>query len=135
MDKFKKGETLKRTRDTAGDLPVGSIVKVTRVSDGLVAVELNGVALGGMYSDSNFELSKYPNPPHEHTKEMIAFAEGANIQMQLNDMSWGYDKYPSWHENNKYRTEPEKTAKDLEIERIELEIRKLADDLSKLKDK
>ena len=34
-----------------------------------------------------------------------------------------------------YRVKPEKSAKDIEIERIEKEMRKLADDLAKIKEK
>jgi hypothetical protein len=94
----------------------------------------------GVYAD-RFELAnKYPNPPHKHVNEMIAFAEGADIEYLNTVKEWTYIKDPSWGLCNKYRIKPQKTAKQTEIERIESALRKqaeitakLADDLSAVK--
>ena len=45
-------------------------------------------------------------PKHKHHKEIIAWAGGARIERKNWDLSWSYEKNPSWHEGSKYRVKP-----------------------------
>jgi hypothetical protein len=87
-------------------------------------------------------LCKYPNPPHKHAELIKAWADGAEIEyngvydeewQRLYDGKWQKVSDPSWPEHYEYRIKPEKSEKELEIERIESEMRKLADDLAAVK--
>ena len=48
------------------------------------------------------------NQPQKHNVVIIAWANGAQIQFQVDGTDdWGDIKDPSWHENCKYRIKPE----------------------------
>jgi hypothetical protein len=44
--------------------------------------------------------------PHIHQKEIIAWANGAQIEMQREDGSWVYIYSPAWCAQYKYRITP-----------------------------
>lgn len=70
---------------------------------------------------------------HIHHDLIVAWAKGAKIEFNTWN-GWRPCRVPQWHVHGyKFRIAPEKTEKELEIERIESEMRKLADDLNKLK--
>lgn len=149
MNEFKVGDDLVLIRPFESDLhdtclrTLGYKFTVSSCDGGgCISVKTTeGVGYTGVYSD-RFELAnKYPNAPHKHVKEMIAFAEGANIEYFDSMNAWCHVPSPTWGVINEYRIKPEKTTNQLEIERIESEMRKqaeitakLADDLKALKD-
>lgn len=91
--------------------------------------------------DSGIGLSEiYTNPPHKHCELIKAWADGAVIEVESTGESdvWikcASSNNPEWRNTCNYRIKPEKTVNQLEIERIESEMRKLADDLKAIKDK
>ena len=129
MNEFKVGDKVKCIGDNRYH-DVGDVDIITSLSEFGECIRFNGDNMG--YFTYNYKLANYPNPPHKHVKEMIAFAEGAIIQYKQ-DMVWFEDVSPTWCEGDEFRIKPEKTSKQLEIERIESEIRKLADDLKAIK--
>lgn len=76
----------------------------------------------------------YPNPPHKHAELIKAWADGAEIQYKSNALGkWINSKSPMWGETAKYRIKPQPTPQELEIGKIEEEMRKLADRVKELK--
>ena len=65
-----------------------------------------------------------PNPPHIHKDLIIAWANGADIE--INDgFGWQHIKEPSWYENGTYRIKSTKTPLQIEIEELEAKLVKL----------
>jgi hypothetical protein len=79
-------------------------------------------------------LPKFPNPPHKHAELIKAWADGAEIEIQQYDGSWGTSTHPQWTEERKYRIKPQKSEKELKIEELEKQARDLADQIAKLKE-
>ena len=83
-------------------------------------------------------INKYPNPPRKHVKKMIAFAEGANVrgrkEIDDNWQTFTPSATMAWLDTWEYEIVPQKTAKESEIERIELALREQADITAKLAD-
>ena len=132
MSNFKTGDKL-RVINNSGKL---SSYKIGEV--GIAKIECNIVTLGnkplGMHS-SMFELVlDFPNPPRKHAEMIKAWADGANIMSRLRSSEpWATPENPKWYDNYEYRIASSEL--EIEIERIESELRKLADDLKVLKNK
>ena len=75
--------------------------------------------------------------PHKHRDLIIAWANGAEIELyaELKD-EWlpTYNNRPNWCGDYEYRIKPQKSAKALEIERIEEAMKELAADLKKARE-
>lgn len=137
MHKFKAGDKVVAVKSfdhlTKPDrsYKIGDEFVVSSCSDNLVRFISRE---GSNYSASNFELAEDTSSYHPHHDLIVAWAKGAKIDHFSNDLNrWIPCGIPAWQMGMKYRVRPEKTEKELEIERIESEIRKLADDLNKLK--
>lgn len=137
MSKFKTGDKVIAI-DSSGQFTKGDILEVSGLS-GDNKVKVHGHRYHH-YDDHYFSpIMLYPNPPHKHAELIKAWADGAIIEHGSSGggrKGWCLTQSnPSWHDEVEYRIKPEKTANQLEIERIESEMRKLADDLKALKDK
>ena len=76
----------------------------------------------GISGDS---VTIYPNPPHKHQIEIIAWANGAVIEFYHDIMGWTSIKHPSWAIYVTYRVKPTKTPLQIEIEELEAKLVKL----------
>lgn len=70
--------------------------------------------------------------PHVHCDLIIEWAHGAVIEFEIRSGNWADASTPSWREDLKYRVKPETTPKEHKILKIELEMRKLADELKEI---
>jgi hypothetical protein len=115
MEDFKLGDEVRVLEmATHGDVNVGTVDVITFVRpDGTVGV---GGSFGNWFlgkSGGELELVKpepaYPNPPHIHHKEIIAWADGADIQWfgQINEKWYDTDGTPKWILGVKYRVKPD----------------------------
>jgi hypothetical protein len=82
----------------------------------------------------------YPNPPHKHAELIKVWADGAEIEYYVEAHSqcpkgeWVLARNPGWVNTMKYRIKPQKTAKDIKLEELEAQARKLADEIKELRD-
>ena len=135
MSKFKVGDKVKAVDDTKwwqrGD--VGVIVPNP---DGGFRVALKGGETWWFCNDEEswFELvgisgdsvTIYPNPPHKHQIEIIAWANGAEIELYNGtDDVWHAIRNPLWIDPLEYRIKPTKTPPQLKIEELEAKLVKL----------
>lgn len=135
MSKFKIGDRV-RVIDNSGSPNEYKVGEVGIIVNIVGTIVLKGKS-SGMY-DERFELAhEYPNPPHKHCELIKVWADGGDIEASYNDgASWAVATQPRWNKTEiSFRIKPQKSEKDIEIERIESEIRKLADDLAKVKSK
>lgn len=136
MGKFKVGDrVVVEERAVHGSLEVGYRGKVTRVVGGTVQVDSKGT--GNFYGSSGGKLRLDPlHPPHKHAELIKAWADGAEIEeLSFNDV-WNPrgQKSISWLPNSIYRIKPQKSDKDLQIEKLEKQAQQLAKDIAKLKE-
>jgi hypothetical protein len=75
----------------------------------------------GISGDS---VTIYPNPPHKHQIEIIAWANGADIELSSGGFNW-IKCHPTWAEHFIYRINPTKTPLQIEIEELEAKLSKL----------
>ncbi len=76
--------------------------------------------------ETSKEDAPYPNPPHIHQKEIIAWANGANIEVYDDWDEWFPLEEPSWLPDLQYRVaNPRKTEIKAEIKRLEGELKSL----------
>ena len=77
----------------------------------------------GISGDS---VTIYPNPPHKHQIEIIAWANGADIEYwdRVNE-SFKAVRKPNWYESLTYRIKPTQTPLQLKIEKCEAKLAKL----------
>ena len=73
------------------------------------------------------------NPPHEHAELIKAWADGADIQGNSAG-HWYNILVPCWGNGAGYRIKPTKSAKDIKLEELEANMRKLADEIKELQD-
>lgn len=128
MKQFKVGDKVKRVTSSFHNIQAGSIYIIENITLRLKDVE-------GQYDPKGFELveePQYPNPPHKHRDLIIAWAEGADIEIRMGNV-WFTDYTPNWGDNE-YRIKPTRSAKDIEIESIQAEMAKLQERMEKLKE-
>jgi len=77
----------------------------------------------GISGDS---VTIYPNPPHKHQIEIIAWANGADIEYwdRVNE-SFKAVRKPNWYESLTYRIKPTQTPLQIEIGELEAKLVKL----------
>lgn len=138
MNKFKIGDKVKCTANcgTASYVREGYMGVVTSLSPCGHYVRVDGHMSGG-YTES-YELVEaeptYPNPPHKHAELIKAWADGAEIQCKiLGTEGWANIDLPAWSEGLAYRIKPNKSYKDIQIEKLEQQAQQLAKDIAKLK--
>lgn len=131
MNKLKVGDTVRRVKDSAGDLPVGTITTVNRfITSTTIVVE----GYKGFYDTSNFELakSKYPNPQHVHADVVIEWAKGADIEVQSKQTGrWFSASKPVFDTYMMYRVVP--TTAELAAIKTQAKIDKLQAKIDRLK--
>jgi hypothetical protein len=98
-----------------GDIPVGTVDVITYVGSGgtvRVGYSVGNSFLGG--AGGKLELvkpeHKCPNAPHVHQKEIIAWANGADIQAFSPWGGGGWQdtiRVPNWSPTAKYRVKPD----------------------------
>ena len=86
---------------------------------------------GSFICDSHSTFKKvldYSNPPHKHRDLIIAWANGAEIELKRLSGEWELVGTPRWVIEAKYRIKPTQTKSPAEIERDEIkaEMDKLA---------
>lgn len=131
MSKFQKGDLVRRTRDSLS-FDAAAIYTVTVVGsflDNTPKIQVKEVQ--GNWSGEYFELVIV----RPHRDLIIAWANGAIIEIEFSDGDWGVVDNPSFYDSRTYRVKPAIPVDPnaLEIARIEKEMRVLADDLGKLK--
>jgi len=109
---------------------VYTLVSITNSNKGARWVSLEGKNNYDV-SASHFELA---GEPHVHCELIKAWADGAEIEAYsaLND-KWFFECTPLWLDIFEYRIRPNKTDKELQIEKLELQAKQLANDITKLK--
>jgi hypothetical protein len=68
------------------------------------------------------------NTPHVHQKEIIAWANGEEIELLLSSVSppeWVVLPYPEWATGSSYRVKPKLTPTQLRIREVVAELEKL----------
>lgn len=128
MSKFKVGQLVRRIGASCGNVRKGEVYKVYEAFNMYGTLRLKGDSY--KYDAGNFEPA-YPKDPNVHRELIIEWANGAEIQMFVRGR-WVDVEIPSWCSSIEYRVKPEDPNKE-EIERIEKEMRKLSDDLAKLR--
>lgn len=134
MNKFKVGDKVVCTDAfSKSAISEGRVYKVRCVYDDSVGVEEKT----GLFCHSRFELApQYPNPPHKHAELIKEWADGAAIQYFNSDGEWMdvLCNKPYWCDADEYRIKPveTKSPNQIEKERIQAEMRKLEQALSKL---
>ncbi len=74
----------------------------------------------------------YPNPPHKHAELIKCWADGAEIEYyDPNTGYWYSSSAPLWSYNVEYRVKPQKSDKDIQIEKLEVELEELETSVSK----
>jgi hypothetical protein len=64
--------------------------------------------------------------PHVHQKEIIAWANGEEIEFQSwIDLKWKDKDFDSWDEEGKFRVKPKLTSTQLRIQEVVAELQKL----------
>ena len=147
---FKVGDKVRVVeKATHGDIEVG-VEGVLTEARPFGDVRLGRSGAGFFYGDDGGKLElvkdEYPNPPHKHRDLIIEWAKGADIEFNslARNGKWVACQHtPVWEVTTNYRiTAPKvlKSPKDLEVYRIEEEMRiisekqlKLAEDLANLK--
>lgn len=117
MAQFKAGDTVRRVKCTNGSAArVGQIATVVHTNNpGFVSVRYDGYVPD--LADSTVEswISSYvelieehrANKPHKHKDLIIAWANGAEIQVYSPlCVGWVDCLYPVWHESDIYRVKP-----------------------------
>ncbi|AHX01070.1 hypothetical protein M316_0005 [Nitrincola phage 1M3-16] len=137
MNTFKKGDRVKKISGcyfSNGELTT----LITGISDGKVFFE------DGMFDHEEYmgeyclvePETEYPNPPHKHRDVIITWENGAKVEFWSDiNSKWVALTNPSrahWDREH-YRVKPSATSQQEEIEKIESEMRGLAERLNKLK--
>jgi hypothetical protein len=149
MSKFKVGDKVSALVDTKwwrkGDVGVirkiGNGVKIDiedvetlwSCDDGEWSFELaepevhitSGGTGGGAFAGGSAPVSAYPNPPHIHKDLIIAWANGADIEVSCGDGAFYEISNPQWLDTLEYRIKPTKTSLQIEIEELEAKLVKL----------
>ena len=86
-----------------------------------------GDDVGAIYTGT--PLIKYPNPPHKHRDLIIAWANGADIEVSSIGYNWVAKCRPTWDKGLIYRIKPAKTPKELKIAKLEAKLAKLKGEL------
>ena len=73
----------------------------------------------------NPTIKEYPNPPHIHKDLIIAWANGADIEVSSGDRVFCETSKPEWIDTLEYRIKPTKTPLQIEIEELEAKLVKL----------
>ena len=73
--------------------------------------------------------NSYPNPPHKHRDLIIAWANGADIEVSSIGYNWVAKCRPTWAEGLIYRISPAKTPLELKIAKLETKLAKLKGEL------
>ena len=95
------------------------------------------VGLDYSVSCKHFELANetYAYKPHVHCELIRAWADGAEVDRYCTDLyEWQPVLYPTWRVHDDYRIRPNKTDKELQIEKLEEQAKQLASDITKLKE-
>ena len=101
-----------------------------------VAQFTNGVILTERVVNLEVSRVAWPPVPHIHAKEMIAFANGYEIECYNDyDSEWCTVTNPIWHVKNKYRVKKDNSAEIAEIKSYVLSLNKQIENLTAMKDK
>jgi hypothetical protein len=106
----------------------GIVIRDTSSNSATYRVRLDKGGCCDMYEE-RFELIA----GHFHKDLIIQWANGAEIQVRSPGSRWGFTRTPGWDTSLEYQVKPEVTPQQVEIKRIEEEMRKLANALSDLK--
>ena len=115
-NKFKVGDKVVRLAggNNSSGLHIGETYQVDRVK----GIDIGVVGTPYLHSTMYFELAlpQYPNPPHKHAELIIAWAQGATIQVYDALHGWYDRKQPSWFFDDSYRIKPTKSKETLQRE-------------------
>jgi len=97
-------------------------------------IHLDDSASGWSFAAEWLALT-YSYKPHVHCELIKAWADGAEIEVYsaLSD-EWFSECTPLWLNGFEYRIRPNKTDKELQIEKLEEQAKQLASDITKLKE-
>lgn len=119
---------------------VGDVVTVHNLDDDFVEVKFDNGYVSDGYGHRRFELMpKYPNPPHKHAELIKAWADGAEIEVFLNgewleyNNSFYDDDLAFFDTSYTFRIKPQRSSKDLQIDKLEQQAKDLANEIRKLK--
>jgi len=67
--------------------------------------------------------ASYPNPPHKHAAIIAEWIKGAEIEYRVSGSEWYPAPNPTWSNHREYRVKPQKSDKDIQIEKLEAEFK------------
>ena len=130
MNKFKKGDRVERIdgTDFIGGLKTTVVEKVFN--------DEVWFETGTWLLSLSLKLAKYPNPPHKHAELIKAWADGAEIQYSAGfegNLDWRTNpNEPSWHDTTDYRIKPQKTDKQIKLEKLQKKAEEVAAEIREL---
>ena len=137
MSKFKVGDEVRCLRGSnSSELEKGRVYTVYKIGSSWGSLYLTEFRQEGWnYDPELFELAEDRSNYHKHHDVICAWAKGAEVESRGRTRGWQITETPVWLEHKEYRIKPApaRTTTDIEMERIETEMRKLADQLSDLK--
>jgi len=75
--------------------------------------------------------ASYPNPPYKHAAIIVEWVKGAEIEYLNTDNEWVTAITFTWAPHKEYRVKPQKSEKDIQIEKLEAELEELETSVSK----
>ena len=128
MCKFKKGDLVIRTQGSESyywscNKPYGDVFKVSEIKGDTLSLE---GSMWGIFPIQYFErsASEYPNPPKKHRDVIIAWANGADIEVKLGGSPWKVVESPLFSDRYEYRVAKPKTDKE-RIAELEARVKEL----------
>ena len=113
-----KGTIVILYKDDSTSCPFFQTVCGSKINYAYYLYELELIVEQGVNS------TNYPNPPHKHAELIKQWADGAEIEY--------YDSYyagwfailkPNWENDIQYRVKPQKSEKDIQIEKLEADFK------------
>jgi hypothetical protein len=130
--------------EEAGDaidagIKLGDEIKIRKVRDRGCDFYANGKHF---YLQNHRLRLPYPNPPHKHAEFIKVWADGAEIEEKWPsqpdshyvDATNNGTRAIDWNRHKDFRIKPQKSAKDIKLEELEANMRKLADEIRELRD-
>lgn len=145
MTKFKVGDKVVRRRNFCPPpekgQQEGGVYIVSSIEEGRTVrwMALEGIVIANNewpFDPDNYKLATTQR--HKHYKMIMAWAEGEIIEFTYSDSHHTWVEMDpglsiGWYSSYRYRVKPKKTQQQTEIEKIEKEMRELADRVKDLK--
>lgn len=128
-NEFKVGDTVVLSKDDGTDNPAFSLESDSSVWEFMFLPNAEGCTKElELIVEQEVSSNVYPNPPHKHAAIIKQWADGAEIEYRVSGSEWYSAKSPNWSWHREYRVKPQKSDKDIQIEKLEAEFKKASSD-------